>query len=325
MGPCPGHAKTFVMGSNRGRKAVASVIALWVTPFHLGHGSNGDLRRKIQSNREIGYRLVSTRLDTRPSHGVRSSTYPIAVPTLFVVTTMPAIPDLSMRTLEAEIMDHPDLDETQHTAALRGLERINRASGVAQTIWRPIFELARSQPATPLRLLDIATGAGDLPIALRVRANRHGLELEANGCDKSPHATRYANRRAAQAGVAASFFELNVLAQPIPDGFDVIVASLFFHHLRFDQMTEVLEDMARAARRMVIVCDLRRCRSGLVAAHIGTRLLSRCGVVHTDGPRSVRAACSVGEFESLVQRSGLKHAIVKRCWPMRMMIVWRRS
>ena len=72
-------------------------------------------------------------------------------------------------------MDDPALEPRLHAQALRGLARINRFSRSASILWAPIGQLASEAGKTPLRLLDLATGAGDLPVELWQRARRAGL------------------------------------------------------------------------------------------------------------------------------------------------------
>ena len=86
-----------------------------------------------------------------------------------------------------ELMDAEDLDPAAHDAALRGLARLNRASRSDAILWPGLRSLARATDRT-LRVLDVATGSGDLPVALDARARREGIQLEWVLCDRSPQA-----------------------------------------------------------------------------------------------------------------------------------------
>src|SRR5437879_6346436 len=107
--------------------------------------------------------------------------------------------NVTQRRRRPEVMDQPGLDAGRHVQALRGLERINRWSGSARILWPPLRAAARAT-GRPLRVLDVATGAGDLPVRLWQRARRAGLALEIDGCDVSPRAVAYAAGRAGEAG-----------------------------------------------------------------------------------------------------------------------------
>src|SRR5262249_22228307 len=231
---------------------------------------------------------------------------------------------LSSRHRVAEIMDRPDLDPDQHRHALRGLERINRWSGSARIYWPAIAEVARANGQNVLRVLDVATGAGDVPVRLWRRARKAGVNLQIAGYDRSAVALAHARQRAEQAGAAIDFFAHDSLSGDLPSDYDLITCSLFLHHLSEEEAVGLLRRMARAARRMGLVNDRRRGLPGWLWAWAGTRLLSRSHVVHVDGPRSVAAAFTTREARALAERAGLVGATVKRRWPCRWLLTWRR-
>jgi hypothetical protein len=207
---------------------------------------------------------------------------------------MPLRINLHRRRRVPEIMDQPDLAEGPHRHALRGLERINFWSGSAGILWPGLSDLARRAGPVALRLLDVATGAGDVPIRLWHKARRAGIPLEIEGCDI------------------------------FPGGYDVVTSSLFLHHLGDDQAECFLRRMAGLARQLVLVNDLRRGLAGFLLACVATRVLSSSPVVHTDGPRSVKAAFTPDEVFRLARKAGLEGATVERRWPCRFLLTWRR-
>ena len=220
-------------------------------------------------------------------------------------------------------MDQPDLDAESHFQALRGLERINRWSGSARLLWRPIR--ARAQKTLgPLRLLDVASGAGDLPICLWHRARRTSLRLEIAACDRSACAIDYARRRARASQADVHFFEWDVVRFGLPGDYDIVTSSLFLHHLDEAQAVALLAAMARAARHLLLINDLVRSWTGYVLAYLGTRVLSASTVVHSDGPSSVEGAFTIEEFLALAYQAGLGGARLTRRWPCRMLLEWER-
>ena len=231
---------------------------------------------------------------------------------------------MMQRCRQSEIMDDPSLNAEQHVHALHGLERINRWSASVHALWSPIQALAGEEPKRTFRVLDIATGAGDVPIQLWHRAHRAGVRLIINGCDRSPVAIAYARQRATQKRADVTFFELDALNDEIPPGYDAVTCSLFLHHLHDEEAVRLLRSMAQAAGWLVVISDLVRSRTGLSLAHLGTRLLSTSAVVHVDGPRSVRAAYTVDEARVLATRAGMDHAKVWPRWPCRYLLVWKR-
>lgn len=230
------------------------------------------------------------------------------------------------RDLQPELMDQPDLDPSLHVSALRGLHRINIVSRSAAILWPTIAEVARQVSPLPVRVLDIACGGGDIAVSLARRAKRAGISIEISGCDISDCAVREARQRACAAGLQnVQFFNLNVLEDSLPADFDVLTCSLFLHHLSEEQAAALLQRMAAAARRSVMICDLERSWLGYGLAWLGCRLLTRSPVVHVDGPRSVAAAFAVSEISALAQRCGLDHATISHHWPERWLLAWRKA
>lgn len=234
------------------------------------------------------------------------------------------MPFLARRRRRPEIMDQPGLDPRHHRQALRALERINWWSATSRILWRPILTLARQAGPHPLRVLDLATGGGDVPIRLWEQARRADHPCTVEGCDRSPEAVAYARGRAAARQAEVGFFPHDVLQDPLPDGYDVLTCSLFFHHLDEDQAVDVLGRMGRAAGRLLLVSDLVRGPGGWVLAHAGSRLLTTSPVVHADGPRSVEGAFRADEVAVLAGRAGLTGCAVTRHWPCRFLLSWSR-
>jgi 2-polyprenyl-3-methyl-5-hydroxy-6-metoxy-1,4-benzoquinol methylase len=221
-------------------------------------------------------------------------------------------------------MDQPGLSLARHAGALRGLARINFFSGSAGILWPPLRDLARAVAPRPLRVLDVATGGGDVPARLWRRARREGIDLQIEGCDVSPVAVEHARAGAARRGAEVRFFVHDALQGASPAGYDAAVSSLFLHHLSEEEAVAFLGRLAESAGRLVLVNDLARSLAGLALAHVGARLLSASPVVHTDGPRSVESAFTPAEALALAERAGLRGAAVRRRWPCRYLLTWRR-
>ena len=233
------------------------------------------------------------------------------------------------RHLQPEIMDRPDVDAGEHRKALDAISRINLVSASSLILWPPIRDLCRERQragdARPVRVLDIATGAGDVPIRTWRRARRKRLALEVAGCDFSPLAVEHARLRAARKQADVTFFQLDLLADPLPAGYDVITCSLFLHHLTEEQAVVVLRKMREAAGTLALVNDLERSRLGWWAAYLGTRALTRSPMVHFDGVVSVEGSFTPGEALAVADKAGWDGATVRRKFPFRYLLSWRRA
>jgi SAM-dependent methyltransferase len=230
---------------------------------------------------------------------------------------------LGVRQRIPELMDDPALDPAEHRRALAGLARLNRFSNSTGVLWPSLVNLARERGRT-VRVLDVATGSGDVPRALAVRAARAGVALEIAACDLSPLAIAEAESRCGTVPDGMRFFVHDVLRDPLPTGFDVVTCSLFLHHLSDDEAVVLLARLADAGR-LVLVNDLARSRFNLCAVWCACRLFTRSRVVRFDGPASVRSALTPGEALTLADRAGLRGATVVRRFPCRFLLSWRRG
>jgi len=222
-------------------------------------------------------------------------------------------------------MDQPDLDRQLHEQALQGLARVNRISGTAATLWMRIRRLAEQNTGNGLHVLDVACGGGDTAIALSRRAKKVGIPIQISGCDINSTAVEFATARAKAANADVTFFQTDVLREPLPAGVDVVCCSLLLHHLDEGDVIRLFSVMREAAARMILVNDLIRSRWGYLLARCGIRLLTRSRICHVDGPLSVRAAFTPDEAVRLAEQAGLQDVEATRHWPQRFLLTWRRT
>jgi 2-polyprenyl-3-methyl-5-hydroxy-6-metoxy-1,4-benzoquinol methylase len=230
------------------------------------------------------------------------------------------------RHVTPEIMDDPYVPAAPHVLALDGLRRINRSSHASYHLTKPIIAMAQRMNLNRLSILDIACGGGDVPIGVVTRARNVGIEIDLTLLDRSATALRYAAALADRVGIACQFVQSDCLAQLQPSQFDVVTNSLFLHHiLEPIQVVNFLKNVRETAKRLVVINDLRRCRDARIGAWIGSRILSRSGIVHHDAPVSAQAAWTVQELAGFAAEAQLDGAAIKRLWPWWMLLVREAS
>jgi 2-polyprenyl-3-methyl-5-hydroxy-6-metoxy-1,4-benzoquinol methylase len=223
-------------------------------------------------------------------------------------------------------MDQPGLDVRRHVRALDALGRANAVSLTAASVWPSIRAVARAVAPRPIRVLDIACGGGHVLVSLARRAARERIDADWTGWDVNPTAVEYARTLAERAGVKTVRFDSgNGLRDALPAGVDVLVCTLFLHHLEEPDAVALLRRMRDAARRAVVVSDLRRTALGAVFTWAGCRLLSRSDVFLEDGMRSIAAAFTTEEARRLAADAGLDDARLSHAWPQRWLLEWRRD
>lgn len=205
----------------------------------------------------------------------------------------------SSRLILPEMLDHAPEDDAR--ANLQDLVRINRYFG-AYGIFRKVMRQLAS-PADRFTLLDIGAASGDMGAALRLSYPRALV----TSLDRSTVHLR----DAAPPKIAADAFQLPFAA----GSFDFVFSSLFLHHFSNEQVTALLRDFRRVARRAVIAIDLER---GPLAYYFLPRtrwLFGWRAITINDGPISVQAGFKKDELLALARHAGLEQARVSRHRP----------
>ncbi len=109
--------------------------------------------------------------------------------------TPPPTPPPTGRVLVGELMDAPDVDPAQLARALAYIRSVNRWLGGTRGLIAHLARWTRGwNPSEPIRLLDVATGSADIPVAAVHWARARGLRLEVTAIDN--HDSTLAQARA---------------------------------------------------------------------------------------------------------------------------------
>jgi ubiquinone/menaquinone biosynthesis C-methylase UbiE len=195
---------------------------------------------------------------------------------------------------------------------LRDLRRINRFSGGLELSRRAVEALAleaRLPRDKPASLLDVGTGGADIPIGLIEDWRRRGRRLTVLGVDSRAEVLAAAGRERpailAEDGLTLRVADGRTL--PFEDGsFDFAHASLVLHHLDPTDAAVFVREMARVARRGVVINDLARGRLRYLGAWALLHVVTGNAFTRHDGPLSVRRAYSLVEARALLREAGLR-------------------
>ena len=199
------------------------------------------------------------------------------------------------RSERAELLDEDVVDPEELAGNFRDIQRVNRLLGGSSVILRHVPTLLSTTSATePVTILDLATGSGDIPLAISQWARRRNLPLRIVASDVSPAILELA-RKQTSGDPAITIAEYDARSVPLPDkAFDIVLCSLSLHHFSADNAIRVLRQMDRLARRGFILNDLRRGRIGYAAAWIASRrsgpAASRGGGLQAGGKERRRSA-----------------------------------
>ncbi len=213
------------------------------------------------------------------------------------------------RVLQPELMDDPACGPDEFRRCLQDLAVVNCVT----LAYRPTLaflgravRLAGEKPGwdRSLRILDVGGGYGDALRRIDRWAARRGVALDMTSIDLSPWA-----RGAGEAGVATRrpirFVTADIFGFEPDPAPDLVLSSLFAHHLDDDGVVRFLDWMERHARLGWFVNDLER----HWLPHAGFRALSAAAGWHRfvrhDGPVSIRRAFTRTDWRLLLAEAGL--------------------
>lgn len=226
----------------------------------------------------------------------------------------------------AEWLDQPGVSPEAVTANLRDFEFVNRHLGGARSVLAhipPIFDATRA--GEPLRVLDIACGAGDILRSIAGFARRAQRPLLGVGVDANPRVIAYARAVAGDLGELA-WMRGNALNPPFGSrSFDLVICSAFIHHLTPDQALTCIQHLARVSRGWLIVSDVVRSHGAYLSYPLLAWSLDFAPITRHDGAVSLRRAYTPDELAEFAAAAGLSNWKVYRHRFCRMSLVCGRD
>jgi len=203
---------------------------------------------------------------------------------------------------------------------LRELEHIN----VLTLAYRPTLHWLRPflKRGTELSILDVACGGGDM--LRRIERRGGNMRLDLIGVDLNPWSKRFA--RAATGSARIRFATADIFHFEPERPIDLIISSLFTHHLNEDQIVDFLRWMHRRARRGWFINDLHRHPLPYHGIKLATALFSRNRLVRNDAALSVARAFVREDWQRMLRRAGLaEQAQVQWYFPFRLCVSCRKQ
>jgi SAM-dependent methyltransferase len=246
--------------------------------------------------------LTSTPLPSIPSPSIPSAAMDTPLPQSTVETT-PRSPspqlDFSRRAELSELMDEP-CSYADLRACLHDIARVNSLTLAHRPTMSWLNRLVDAMPglSTPLRIVDVGCGYGDMLRRIDAWAGRRGIAVTLTGIDLNPDAIRAA-REATPPTQRIDWLVGDALSDHPTDDTDVVLSTLLTHHLPNPEIVRFLGWMEETAQRGWFINDLHR---QPVPYHL-FRLLARFSnwhpFVRNDGPVSIRRSFVPEDWEKL--------------------------
>lgn len=221
------------------------------------------------------------------------------------------------RSEATEIMDDFAMEGETLRSSLDQLAFINRWLGGNRVTMGGLESLLADTPvSTPLRILDLGCGNGDL---LRIAADwgrKTGRPLALIGIDGNDFTVNYARE------LSTAYPEISYRAEMIPsdylreEQYDVVLCTLFLHHFATKDLINLLQLLCRQSRIGLVVNDLHRSRLAYFLFNLIT-LFIRNRMVRADGLTSILRGFRKSDLRTMVEALPLKRSSIRWRWAFR--------
>jgi len=202
---------------------------------------------------------------------------------------------------QPELMDRPQPVSAELERDLENLVSLNAKFGSHRLLRK--FATRWLQPGKKYRVLDLATGAGDLPRELVRWARKFGVALTVNAVDFQQSTLAIARSRS-QEFPEITWTEGDIRSFESAEPYDLVICSLALHHFSEADAIAVLARCAALSRRWALVSDLERSAFASVGIWMLTQFFYREPMTRYDARVSAQRAFSSREMQEMAAAAG---------------------
>jgi len=200
-----------------------------------------------------------------------------------------------------EMMDRPQPVSIELERDLERLRQLNRWFGSYRLV--SCFMRRWIMPGARMRVVDLATGSGDIPRLLVDHARKIGAQIEIDAIDQQAATVEIARSLSAEYP-EISYHPANILEWGSAQACDIALCSLVLHHFSDDDAVRLLRRCRELSNRFVLVSDLRRGFLLRTGVYILTALIFREPMTRFDARLSAQRAFSFAEMRELAIQAG---------------------
>ncbi len=200
-----------------------------------------------------------------------------------------------------EMMDRPQPVSAELERDLERIRQLNRWFGS----YRLVLGFIRRwiKPGARLRIVDLATGSGDIPRLIINHSRAIGALVEIDAVDRQS-ATVDIARELSAGYPEISYIDADILEWKPAAAHDIALCTLTLHHFSNEDAVKVLRRCSEVATKFVLVSDLRRGFFLKAGVYILTAFVFREPMTRYDARLSAARAFSFKEFDKLARQAG---------------------
>jgi 2-polyprenyl-3-methyl-5-hydroxy-6-metoxy-1,4-benzoquinol methylase len=204
---------------------------------------------------------------------------------------------------EPELMDRPQPVSEELKRDLHNLRQLNRFFGSYRLVSR--FLRRWIKPGSRVRMVDLATGSGDIPRLAVGYARSAKADVRVDAVDQQSATLEIA--KSLSAGYPEITFCQGNILEWQSEQYDIVLCSLALHHFSEDDAIRVLQRCRELSRGFVLVSDLRRGLLASIGVYLLTALIFREPMTRSDARASAARAFSFRELRELAERADWKN------------------
>jgi SAM-dependent methyltransferase len=202
---------------------------------------------------------------------------------------------------EPELMDRPQPVSAELKKDLANLVSLNRYFGSHRIVRR--FLAGWLERGCSYRVLDLATGSGDIPRLMLDWARPRDIRLKIDAIDANP-ATLEIARELSSEYPEIDYVRGDARSFEAGESYDLVCCSLALHHFTEADAVRVLRRCREASHRFSLVTDLERSWSTTLGVWAVTEFIYREPMTRADGRASAERAFSFAELRDLAEAAG---------------------
>jgi len=225
--------------------------------------------------------------------------------------------DTSRRSDRTEIMDDLEMEGDLLSRSLAKLDWINKWLGGNNVTLSALDQLIINHPKNEvLKIVDIGSGSGDMLRLVVNRLRKQNRKVEILGMDANDFTVNYARRESVD--YPEIKYQTEYVSASTFDNleYDILLGTLFLHHLKDEDIIDVMKIGTEKAKLGVIVNDLNRSQIAYFLFNLLTLFIPN-PMIRQDGLTSILRGFKKEDLEKYAAALNVKKSTIKWKWAFR--------
>ncbi len=225
--------------------------------------------------------------------------------------------DTSKRSDRTEIMDDLEMEGDLLSRSLAKLDWINKWLGGNNVTLKGLDQLIANHPKDQiLKIVDIGSGSGDMLRLVTDKLRSQGRKVEILGMDANEFTVNYARKESAD--YPEIKYQTEYVSASTFDNleYDILLGTLFLHHLKDEDIIDVMKIGTQKAKLGVIINDLNRSQVAYFLFNLLTLFIPN-PMIRQDGLTSILRGFKKEDLEKYSERLDVAKYTIKWKWAYR--------